>query len=300
VDSSRPIGVYDSGLGGLTVVSELVSAFPNEQIIYVGDTARAPYGCREAGEIVAFSAAIVNVLVQARCKLIVVACNTSSALALPSLSTWCPIPVLGLIDSGAASAHEAVARLEKPCVGVVATEATVRSRAYERGIQALRADIRVRAVAAPGWVPLIEAGIFEGAGVQAAIGVVLGPLLNERVDALVMGCTHYPHWREALREHVGGALPLIDPASRITSRVRHALSTTGGFAKRRQTAHRFLVSGDPSRFDALARVLTPGLDVRAEPLVMPASVTDDRLTPVLQSPRYTRTGSSGIVGHSKS
>src|SRR5678815_4979061 len=185
----RPIGVFDSGIGGLTVVSALRKVLPNETIYYLGDTARVPYGGKSAATVERYSLEIGEILLEEDCKAIVVACNTASALALPRLEEMSPVPVIGVIGPGA---EAAVAATRNGHIGVIGTRATIKSGAYERAIQSLDEAVQVTARACPLFVPLIEEGWLEGEITDRIVRQYLAPLLDEGVDAVVLGCTHYP------------------------------------------------------------------------------------------------------------
>ena len=255
MDAHAPIALYDSGLGGLSVVREVFARLPGEAVTYFGDTARVPYGPRPAAEILAFNREILDLLVGAGAKLVVIACNTSSALALPALRADCPVPLIGLIDAGA---EAAVAAARGGEIGVLATEATVRSGAYGRAVAALAPGARVRELACPTLVPLVESGAWTGEGARAIVAAALAPFVEAPPAALVLGCTHYPHLAPLIQALLPG-VALVDPAAGVVARAAAILSAQGlrAPADARPT-HRFLVSGDPEPFGASARALLPG------------------------------------------
>lgn len=205
----RPIGVFDSGIGGLTVVSALREILPNETIHYLGDTARLPYGGKSAATVERYSLEITDLLLQENCKAIVVACNTASALALPRLEESVPVPVMGVIRPGA---EAAVAATRNGHIGVIGTRATIGSGAYERAISALDPSVRLTVRACPLFVPLIEEGWLEGEITERVIRQYLSPLLNDGIDTLVLGCTHYPLLRGAIGKIAGEKVRLVDSA----------------------------------------------------------------------------------------
>jgi glutamate racemase len=208
-DSARqPIGVFDSGLGGLTVVRALRRRLPHENILYVGDTARVPYGTKSPETIRRYSLQIALFLMQHRVKMIVVACNTSSALALSALKTL-PIPVVGVIKPGA---RAAVAQTTSKRVGVIGTPATVASHAYRDEIRKQAPRARVWANACPLFVPLVEEGWHDETVTRTIARHYLRPLLAQRIDTLVLGCTHYPLLKKTLQRVVGSRVALIDSA----------------------------------------------------------------------------------------
>lgn len=248
--SAAPIGLYDSGLGGLSVVREVFRQLPHESIVYVGDTARVPYGGRTPSELLAFNREILKTLLATDVKAIVVACNTSSAIALPQLDAECPVPILGLIEAGA---RAAVAQGRR--IGIIATEATIRSRAHLDAIQALDFVGEVFPVSCPKLVPMIEAGIWEGPQAEAAVFEILSPLLDCKLDTLVLGCTHYPFVRQVIREILGPRVALIDPAEEAIHALGEILSAHHLLAPKTIPHHRLLVSGDPIDFYSSAHRL---------------------------------------------
>ena len=216
----RPIGVFDSGVGGLTVVAELRKLLPNESIFYIGDTARVPYGGKSQATIERYSQELAGLLLAERAKLIVVACNTASALAIQSLEETLRVPVIGVIRPGAEAAVKAT-RSGK--VGVIGTRATVFSKAYERAIEALDDEIEVIAEACPLFVPLIEEGWLDDEITKRVIARYLEKLLRAGVDTIVLGCTHYPLLRRAIQQFVGPDISLVDSAHNTAIAVQKAL-----------------------------------------------------------------------------
>lgn len=216
----RPIGVFDSGIGGLTVAGALRELLPAENIFYIGDTARVPYGGKSPSTIERYSIEISGLLLAEQAKVIVVACNTASALAVPRLQELLKVPVVGVIQPGA---QAAVAATRTGVVGVIGTRATIYSKAYERAIHALRADVRVVSQACPLLVPLIEEGWLRDPITDSVIARYLERLIREGVDTLVLGCTHYPILREAIARHAGEGITLVDSAQNCALAVRSLL-----------------------------------------------------------------------------
>ena len=216
----QPIGVFDSGIGGLTVVSALRRLLPNERIHYLGDTARVPYGGKSAATVERYSLEMAAMLLEEDCKAIVVACNTASALALSTLEANLPVPVTGVILPGAAAAAGATRNRH---IGVIGTRATIRSGAYERAIRALDSAVRVSERACPLFVPLIEEGWLEGEITDRVVRQYLQPLLDDGIDTLVLGCTHYPLLRRALGKFLGQAVRLVDSAENCAGAVSNLL-----------------------------------------------------------------------------
>lgn len=207
--SERAIGVFDSGVGGLTVLRELRSQFPGESLVYLGDTARVPYGTKSSPTVMRYAHEAARFLLTHQVKLLVVACNTAAAVALDDLAESYQVPVIGVIEPGARRALEMT---RNGRVGVVGTEGTIRSGAYERALQAGRPDIVVRAAACPLFVPLAEEGWARHQVAHLAAREYLAPLLDDGIDTLVLGCTHYPLLKEMLQEVVGPDVYLVDSA----------------------------------------------------------------------------------------
>jgi glutamate racemase len=231
--STRPIGVFDSGIGGLTVVSALRALLPNESIFYLGDTARVPYGGKSAATVQRYSLEIAGMLLAENSKTIVVACNTASALALSKLEETLPVTVTGVILPGA---RAAIAKTRTGHVGVIGTRATINSGAYDRALHTLNPEVRVTARACPLLVPLIEEGWIESPITDEIILQYLAPLLTDGIDTLVLGCTHYPLLRNAIARLLGDKITLVDSAQNCALAVRDLLAredlgapgTTGG------------------------------------------------------------------------
>jgi glutamate racemase len=223
----RPIGVFDSGVGGLTVLRALQERLPDESFIYLGDTARLPYGTKSPDTVARYARQAARVLVDRDVKLLVVACNTASAVAVEALrSELAPLPVLGVIEPGAAAACTASTR---GSIVVIATEGTVRGGAYERAIAALRPDARVKARPCPLFVALAEEGWVDGPVPEAAAQAYLGDLFGGEPedDCLVLGCTHFPLLTGVIRAVVGSEIAIVDSAGTTADAVA-ALLATGG------------------------------------------------------------------------
>jgi glutamate racemase len=218
--STDPIGVFDSGIGGLTVAAALQNLLPSENIFYLGDTARVPYGGKSRRTVERYSIEIGGLLLAERAKIIVVACNTASALAVPRMKEMFKVPVQGVVAPGAAAA---VASTKNKTVGVIGTRATIASGAYEHAINSLDADIRVISVACPLLVPLIEEGMFEDKVTDLMLARYLAPLLSAGIDTLVLGCTHYPLLREAIARTAGPSVTLVDSAENCALAVKALL-----------------------------------------------------------------------------
>jgi len=216
----RPIGVFDSGIGGLTVVRALRELLPNETIFYLGDTARVPYGGKSAATVERYSLEMTEMLLAENCKTIVVACNTASALALPRLESATPISVTGVIRPGA---QAAAAATRNGHIGVIGTRATIRSGAYESALRTFDPTVRITARACPLFVPLIEEGWLESEITDRVVRQYLTPLVEEGIDTLVLGCTHYPLLREAIGRFLGQSVTLVDSAQNCATAVMRLL-----------------------------------------------------------------------------
>ena len=220
-NGNNPIGVFDSGVGGLTVVAALQRLLPHQNIIYVGDTARVPYGGKSPETIQRYSKEIADLLASKGAKLFVIACNTSSALAAQHLKEIYSIPLQGVIEPGAAAAVEAT---RNGIIGVIGTKATIASNAYRDAIHQVQSDVHVLSAACPLLVPLVEEGFFEDGITDAVLHRYLEPLLAQGIDTLVLGCTHYPLLKKRIASIAGPHITLVDSAENCALAVRGLLS----------------------------------------------------------------------------
>jgi glutamate racemase len=241
------IGVFDSGVGGLTVLREIYRQLPSESIIYFGDTARLPYGTRSQSEILQFVREILIWMVQQDVKMVIMACNTSSALALEAVRSEFQIPILGTILPGARAAVELGKR-----IGVIATPPTAASNAYRRAILEVDATAEVWQVGCPEFVPLIEQDRIHDPYTQEVAREYLAPLLHHRIDTLVYGCTHYPYLAPVLRAILPRSVKLCDPAVHVAAAAAQELDLLGLRNTRPPLATRFAVSGCPEQFAQLS------------------------------------------------
>lgn len=209
IDHAAPIGVFDSGVGGLTVAREIMRQLPSENIVYFGDTARVPYGSKSKNNIIHFSRQIIHFLQTKQVKAIVIACNTASALALDVVREEVDIPVLGVVEPGARAAL-AVTKTGK--VGVIGTEATIRSSMYEKVIHTLNPNVSVVGKACPLFVPLVEEGFAKHRVSEEIVDYYLSSFKDTEIDSLILGCTHYPLLRSKIREYMGEQMVLVNPA----------------------------------------------------------------------------------------
>lgn len=249
MSNAAPIGIFDSGLGGLTVAAAVFARLPRESTVYVGDTARVPYGPKSPDTVRRYSLQILDWLLHQGVKAVVVACNTSTAHALAALRAASPVPVLGVIEPGA---RAAVAASAGGTIGVIGTAGTIASGAYERAIRALRPDARVLGQACPLFVPLVEEGWFDHAAAELVAREYLGQLAAAGVDTLVLGCTHYPLLKPLLQRVMGPSVRLIDSAEETARSLAEVLRAEGMEAPDSQVGvHRFAVSDDEARFRAV-------------------------------------------------
>lgn len=219
------IGVFDSGIGGLTVLKEIAARFPALDLLYLGDTARVPYGTKSPETVVRYSFEAAHFLGRRGIELLVVACNTSSALALAALERELPIPVIGVVEAGA---RRAAAATKNRSIGVIGTPATIRSRAYTRAIHAIDGAITVHAAACPLFVPLAEEGWTDNAVARETASIYLDPLARKGIDTLVLGCTHYPVLRRTIAEVMGAGVTLVDSAEPVAEEVGARLGALRG------------------------------------------------------------------------
>lgn len=256
-DAAAPLGVFDSGIGGLTVARALFDKLPRESVIYFGDTARVPYGPKSPDTVRRYSAEILAYLLQRGVKAVVVACNTSSAHALSYLQERSPVPVVGVIEPGA---RAAVAATRSGIIGVIGTAGTIASGAYERAIKALRPDARVLGQACPLFVPLVEEGWFDHPAAELIAREYLEPLKKAKVDVLVLGCTHYPLLKPLLARVMGGGpdVRLVDSAEETASAVASELERRGLLARGGNHEHRFVVSDDEPHFRRVGALFLGG------------------------------------------
>ena len=241
-----PIGIFDSGIGGLTVARAIYERLPHESTIYFGDTARVPYGPKSPDTVRRYSLEILHWLLGQGVKAVVIACNTSTAHALEALQAESPVPVIGVIEPGA---RAAVSAMRRGPIGVIGTTGTIASNAYARAIQAVKAGATVEQRACPLFVPLVEEGWFEHPAAELIAREYLEPLKRANVDVLVLGCTHYPLLKPLLQRTMGPDIRLIDSGEETAAAVQGALHTTGLNAPAGATpTHRFVVSDDEARF----------------------------------------------------
>ncbi|NET00892.1 MAG: glutamate racemase [Sphaerospermopsis sp. SIO1G2] len=240
---SAPIGVFDSGVGGLTVLRQLYKQLPNESIIYFGDTAHLPYGIRSQDEILQYVREILNWMLQQSVKMVVMACNTSSALALEIVRREFEFPILGVILPGAKAAVQQGKR-----IGVIATPATAKSNAYRQAMMEIKSDIEVWQVSCPEFVPLIEQNRIYDPYTTEVARAYLEPLLEQKIDTLIYGCTHYPLLAPVLRSLLPSHVNIVDPAIHVVSACHQELDLLNLKSNHLPMPTRFAVSGSPQTF----------------------------------------------------
>ncbi len=265
-DEVSRIGVFDSGVGGLTVLQEIYRQLPQESVLYFGDTARVPYGNRSASEIVEFTRQTLDLMVKEKVKMAIVACNTSSALALEIVQSEYDLPILGVILPGARAAA-----LHGRKIGVIATQATVNSDAYLHAIQEANPHAQVWQVACPEFVPLIENNRLHEPYTRAVARAYIQPLLEVGIDTLVYGCTHYPHLERVLRQFIPDSIRRINPAVHVVAAAVKEIEILGIQHRGIPSPTKFTVSGDPAPFAQFASQWLPTKPV-VEQIVLPMVV----------------------------
>lgn len=243
---NRPIGIFDSGIGGLTVLKEIVRVLPDENTIYLGDTARVPYGIRSAETVIRYSFENTKFLSRKDIKILVVACNTASSVSLNAIKSRFSIPVVGVIEPGAKAAVM-VTRSRK--IGVIGTEATIASNAYTKAIKSLDGNIDVFGLACPLFVPLVEEGWTEGHIAAMVAERYLSGLQNKGIDTVVLGCTHYPLLKQVIGDVMGDGVHLIDSAIAISQEIKVILEDLGLKRNEKSPSFReYYVTDSPERF----------------------------------------------------
>lgn len=260
MNDNRPVGMFDSGIGGLTVFEQVTYLLPHESLIYFGDTANVPYGGRPVNELIQLGDRIIRFLMTQKVKYVVFACNTSSSVSIGVLRERYPVPMIGLVEPGA---RMAVAATKNKRVGLLATEITVKSGSYPRAITEIDQNVQVFSQAAPRLVPLVEAGKVNTPEAKAALTEYLAPLKGAGIDTLVFGCTHYPFFAEDVSQILGPEVTLVDPAVAIAMEAEEDMRRRGLLAQSGRPVHKFYVSGNPEEFDRLAERFSKQLLPRA-------------------------------------
>lgn len=248
--NNKSIGVFDSGLGGLTAVKSISEIMPNENIVYFGDTGRIPYGTKSAETIKRYSESDINFLLSHNVKMVVIACGTASSTALSDMRRKFSLPMAGVIDAACAAA---VKSSKNGKIGVIGTSTTIKSGAYEAGIRALKPDARVFSQACPMFVPLVENGYFDSDATRFFIDEYIHEIKEAGADTLILGCTHYPLLAKAVSEYLGEGVTLINPCAELAKSLRDILGEDN-LAQEGRGACEYYVSDDPEGFAALGGV----------------------------------------------
>lgn len=249
---SQAIGVFDSGVGGLTVIRQLMKVLPHERLIYFGDTARVPYGNKSSQTIIRYCIENTITLLEKNIKLLVVACNTASALALPKLRQLFKLPIIGVIDAGA---ERAVAVTQQNRIAVLGTKGTIQSGAYQAAIRKLAPNAFVLPIACPLFVPLVEEQWHDHLATRLIIREYLRPICENQIDTVLLGCTHYPLLSSMIQEEIGKDVIIVDSASTCATQVLRLLEQQALLSPILQGQHQYYVSDDPEKFRSLAESL---------------------------------------------
>ena len=244
------IGVFDSGIGGLTVLQKIIETLPKENTVYLGDTARAPYGTKSVETVLRYSFENTEFLVQKDVKAVVVACNTSTAIALTRLRDSLSIPVIGVIEPGV---RRAIKSTRNNKVGVIGTEATIQTGAYTRALKEADAGLEVYSRACPLFVPLVEEGWTDNDVVEMTVKAYLGSLKQSGIDTLILGCTHYPLLKKVIRKFMGRGVWLVDSREEISREVETTLKKAVLTRRNGKGIHSFFVTDAPDRFIEVGR-----------------------------------------------
>jgi glutamate racemase len=247
--SPKPIGIFDSGVGGLTVLRQIQQKLPNEQLIYFGDTARLPYGGKSGETVLRYCMENARFLLSQNIKMLVVACNTASAYGVDHLSRMLNIPVIGVIEPGVESALKVT---KNGRIAVLGTKGTIQSGTYQKELLSRRPDLFIEALACPLFVPLVEER-WKHPSARLIVSETLFPLKNLNIDTLLLGCTHYPLLSDLIKKEVGDRVEIVDSASSCAEKIAHALQVLG-IAERERVffEHVYHVSDDPEKFSLLA------------------------------------------------
>lgn len=250
-----PIGVFDSGVGGLTVAKEIMRQLPGESLVYFGDTARVPYGTKSKSTVCKYSKQIVKFLMTKHVKAIVIACNTASALARMELEEMVDVPIIDVVQPGAKMAAEST---KNNTIGVLGTQSTIKSGIYEKYLHAINPDLTVVSKACPLFVPLVEEGLFEDRITEDVVSRYLHDMKEYEIDALVLGCTHYPLLRGVIGREVGETVKLVNPAYETAKSLKEMLKENQLLSSSASEAkHEFYVSDGADAFIAFANSVLP-------------------------------------------
>lgn len=253
MSDSKPIGIFDSGMGGLTVVKEVIRALPYERIVYFGDTARVPYGPKSRETVIRFSIENILFLLKYKVKLIIIACNTASSVALSIVEENFKVPIIGVIAPGV---QEAVRVTKNKKIGVIGTRTTINSRTYDKMIKQKIPQAKVYSAECPLFVPLVEVGWLDTPVTKQVARLYLLPLKNKKIDTIVLGCTHYPLLKSVIQETLGYGVTLVDSARQVARQAKEILSQQKLLAPKknsRKSSLQFYVSDEPDNFAKLGK-----------------------------------------------
>ncbi|WP_068471507.1 glutamate racemase [Candidatus Protochlamydia phocaeensis] len=252
LDSSYPIGLFDSGVGGLTVMQEIMRVLPHESLVYFGDTARVPYGNKSRETIIRYSIENAIFLLEKQVKLLVVACNTASAFALPKLRKIFNIPIIGVVEPGA---EKAVSVTRNQRIAVLGTKGTIQSRAYQTEIQRLLPHAHIFSQACPLFVPLVEERFLDHPATRLLVKEYLSGLHQQEIDTVLLGCTHYPLLKPLIQQELGAHIHLVDSATTCAEKIASILETQKLQSRASSPSHAYYVSDDPDKFKELGEKL---------------------------------------------
>ncbi|MBC8525697.1 MAG: glutamate racemase [Candidatus Cloacimonetes bacterium] len=247
---NNPIGIFDSGVGGLTVFDAIRRKLPAQDIVYFGDTARVPYGSKSQSTIIRYSFENASFLVRQNIKLLIVACNTSSAYALYELKKKFDLPIIGVIEPGA---RKAVEITKNRRIGIIGTEGTIKSGAYEKAIKRLNENCEIFCKPTPLFVPLVEENWIEHSVTKQVIEEYLKDLMNSDIDTLILGCTHYPVLKNMIREVIGNEITLVDSAESVAEEIMRIHLFENYEKSNSKAKYQFFVSDNPQKFEVLGR-----------------------------------------------
>ncbi|MCP3030501.1 glutamate racemase [Halobacillus sp. A1] len=247
----QPIGVIDSGVGGLTVAVELMRQLPNEKLIYLGDTIRCPYGPRPKEQVKRYTWQMVHYLLEKNIKMLIVACNTATAYTLRELQSTLSIPVIGVIEPGA---RAAIKNSQNKQIGVIGTEGTIKSEAYPHTLRTIDQSIVVDGLACPSFVPMIESGLLSGPEAEEIVSRTLKPFQNQKnIDTLILGCTHYPIIKDLIQKEMGSHIQVISSGEETAREASLILAYHRSLEQRnRSPVHEFYTTGDTEKFRHVA------------------------------------------------
>lgn len=241
---NRPIGIFDSGIGGLTVAKQIIQTLPHESIIYVGDTARVPYGTRSGGVVIKFGLELADFLLRRNVKFLVIACNTISAVAYRQIRDMSPVPVVGVIRPAVIKANR-VSKNGK--IGVIGTVGTIKSDAYGYLLKKFNSKAKIISIACPLFVPLAEEGLHNSQATKIIANDYLKDLTTAGIDTLILGCTHYPLLEDVIRETVGDSVAIVDSSLPTAEMLKERLIKAGTLSSNKNPTHQFFVTDAPER-----------------------------------------------------